>query len=105
MSKTGGKEVYFVSVMKTCQIGFLVDMVKEVVKVMDLPVDYDVRVYKNVLSCCGIGGLDVIIEITARADENRIKAIALRAMSRVLGFCREEGLEVGHDSLGKYEAF
>jgi len=67
MSKTGGREVYFVSAMKTCQIGFLDDMVKEVVKEMGLPVDYDVRVYKNVLFCCGIGGLDVIIEITARA--------------------------------------
>ena len=104
MPKIGGREVYFVNAMNTCQIDFLVKKVKEVVKEINLPVDHDVRVYKNVLSCCGIGGLGLIVEIVG-PDENRIKAIALRAMSRILGFCREEGLEVGHDSLGKYEAF
>ena len=102
MSKIGGREVYFVNAMHTWQIDFLIDRVKEVVKEMGLPADYDVRIYKNVLSCCGIGGLGLIIEIVG-PDEDGIKAIDLRAMSRILEFCEKEGLEVGHHSLGQYE--
>jgi hypothetical protein len=103
MSRMGAREVYFVKAMNTRQIGFLVDEVKEVVKEMGLPVDYDVRVYKNVLSCCGIGGLGVVIEIVG-PDEDGIKAIDLRAMSRILEFCEKEGLEVGHHSFGQFES-
>ena len=103
MSKIGGREVYFVNAMNTSQIDFLVDKVKKVVKEINLPVDYDVRVYKNVLSCCGIGGLGLIVEIVG-PDENQIKAIDLRAMSRILEFCEKEGLEVGHHSFGQYES-
>jgi hypothetical protein len=103
MPKIGGREVYFVNAMNTRQIDFLVDKVKEVVKEMGFPADYDLRIYKNVLSCCGIGGLSVIIEIVG-PDENGIKAIDLRAMSRILEFCEKEGLAVGHHSLGSYES-
>jgi hypothetical protein len=103
MSKIGGREVYFVNAMHPWQIDFLVDKVKEVVKDMSLPPDYDVRIYKNVLSCCGIGGLGLIIEIVG-PDEDEIKAIDLRAISRILEFCEKEGLEVGHHSLGHYES-
>jgi hypothetical protein len=102
MSKIGGREVYFVNAMQPWQIDFLIDKVKEVVKDMGVPADYDVRIYKNVLSCCGIGGLGLIIEIVG-PDEDGIKAIDLRAMSRILEFCEKEGLEVGHHSLGQYE--
>ena len=103
MPKIGGREVYFVNAMNTRQIDFLVNKVKEVVKEINLPVDYDVRVYKNVLSCCGIGGLGLIVEIVG-PDENQIKAIDLRAMSRILEFCEKEGLAVGHHSFGQYES-
>ncbi len=103
MPKIGGREVYFVNAMNTQQIDFLIEKVREVVKEMKLPVDYDVRIYKNVLSCCGIGGLSIIIEIVG-PDEDGIKAIDMRAMSRILEFCEKEGLEVGHHSVGQYES-
>ena len=103
MPKIGGREVYFVDARNTRQIDFLVEKVKEVVKDMGMPTDYDLRIYKNVLSCCGIGGLSVIIEIVG-PEENGIKAIDLRAMSRILEFCEKEGLAVGHHSLGCYES-
>jgi hypothetical protein len=103
MPKIGGREVYFVNAMNTQQIDFLIEKVREVVNEMKLPADYDVKIYKNVLSCCGIGGLSVIIEIVG-PDEDGIKSIDLRAMSRILEFCEKEGLEVGHHSVGQYES-
>jgi len=103
MPKIGGREVYFVNAMNPQQIDFLIEKVREVVKEMKLPIDYDVRIYKNVLSCCGIGGLSVIIEVVG-PDEDGIKAIDMRAMSRILEFCEKEGLEVGHHSVGQYES-
>jgi len=103
MSKMGGREVYFVNARNSRQIDYLVDKVKEVMKEMSLPVDYDVRVYKNVFACCGIGGLGLVIEI-AGPEEDRIKAIDLRAMSKVLEFCEKEGMAVGHHSFGQYES-
>lgn len=102
MRKIGGREVYFVNAMNTHQIDFLIDKVREVVKEMELPAGYDVKIYKNVLSCCGIGGLSMIIEIVGPEDD-KIRAIDLRAVSRILEFCEKEGLEVGHHSLGQYE--
>lgn len=103
MPKIGSREVYFVNAMNTRQIDFLIEKVKEVVANMGLPADYDVRIYKNVLSCCGIGGLGVIIEVVG-PDENGIKEVDLRAMSKILEFCEKEGLQVGHHSFGQYES-
>src|SRR4030042_2126973 len=97
MPNIGCREVYFVKAMNSRQIDFLIEKVKEVVKEMGLPVDYDVRIYKNVYTCCGIGGLGVIIEVVG-PEEDRIKAIDLRAVSRILEFCEKEGFDVGHHS-------
>jgi hypothetical protein len=103
MPKIGGREVYFVNAMNTQQIDFLIEKVREVVEELKLPADYDVKIYKNVLSCCGIGGLSIVIEVVG-PDEDGIKAIDVRAMSRILEFCEKEGLEVGHHSVGQYES-
>jgi len=103
MSKIGCREVYFVKATEPHQIDFLIDQVKEVVKDLRLPVDYDVRIYKNVPTCCGVGGLGLIIEVVG-PDEERIRAIDLRAMSRVLEFCEKEGYDVTHHSFGQYES-
>jgi hypothetical protein len=102
MSKIGCREIHFVKATNPRQIDFLIEKVKEVVGEMKLPVDYDVRIYKNVLTCCGIGGLGVIIEVVG-PEEDKMKAIDLRAMSRILEFCETEGLNVGHHSYGPYE--
>jgi spore maturation protein SpmB len=103
MSKIGCREIYFVKAMQSRQVDFLIDKVKEVVKEMGLPPEYDVRVYKNVYSCCGTGGLGVIIEVVG-PEEEKIRAIDLRTVSKILEFCEKEGYDVGHHSLGQYES-
>ena len=103
MSKIGCREVYFIDAMQSRQVDFLIEKVKEAVKEMRFPPEYDIRIYKNVFSCCGIGGLGVIVEVVG-PEEEKIKAIDLRAISRILEFCEKEGYEVGHHSLGQYES-
>jgi hypothetical protein len=81
----------------------LIDKVKEAVKEMRVPREYDIRIYKNVYACCGVGGLGVIIEVIG-PEEEKLRAIDLRAMSKILEFCEKEGYEVGHHSFGQYES-
>jgi hypothetical protein len=81
----------------------LIDNVKDVVKEMKLPAEYDIRIYKNVYCCCGVGGLGVIIEVVG-PEEEKIKEIDLRTVSRVVQFCEKEGYEVGHHSIGQFES-
>lgn len=103
MSKIGCREVYFVNAMRPRQIDFLIDKVKEVVREMGLPPEYDIRIYRNVYACCGVGGLGVVIEVVG-PEEERIRAIDLRAMSRILEFCEKEGYSVGYHSFGQFES-
>jgi len=103
MPNIGCREIYFFETQQSYQVDFLVDKVKDAVKGMSLPREYDVRIYKNVYSCCGVGGLGVIIEVVG-PEEEKIKEIDLRAMSRILQFCEKEGYELGHHSLGQYES-
>ena len=102
MSKIGCREVYFINAMRMRQIDFLIDKIKEVVKEMGVPPEYDIRIYRNVYSCCGLGGIGVIVEVVG-PEEKKVKAIDLRAVSRILEFCEKEGYEVGHHSLEPYE--
>jgi hypothetical protein len=103
MSRVSCREIYFVKALQSRQVDFLIDKVKDVVKEMGLPPEYDVRIYKNVYTCCGTAGLGVIIEVIG-PEEERIKAIDLRAVSKILEFCEKEGFDVGHHSLGQYES-
>jgi hypothetical protein len=97
------REIYFTKATQTHQVDLLIDKVKETVKEMSLPAEYDVRIYRNVYSCCGVGGLGIIIEVVG-PDEEKLRAIDLRAMSRVLEFCEKEGYDVGYHSFGQYES-
>jgi hypothetical protein len=102
MPRIGCREIYFVKAMQSRQVDFLIDKVKEVVKEMGLPPEYDIRIYKNVYTCCGTGGLSVIVEVVG-PEEEKIKAIDLRAVSKILEFCEKEGYAVGHHSFGQRE--
>jgi hypothetical protein len=102
MSKIGCREVYFNDATQLSRIDYLIDKVKEVLKEMSLSSEYEVRVYKNVQTCCGVGGLGLVVEVVG-PDEERIKAIDLRAMSRILEFCEVEGVNMTHHSFGQYE--
>lgn len=102
MSKIGCREVYFIKA-QSYEIDFLIDKVKEAVKEMGLPPEYDIRVYKNVYSCCGVGGIGLIVEV-AGPEADKIKAIDLRAISRVMEFCEKEGYDIEHHTFGEYES-
>jgi len=102
MSKIGCREIYFVKAIHSRKIDFLIDKIKEVVKEMGIPPEYDVRVYKNVYACCGIGGLGVIIEVVG-PQKDKIRAIDLRAMSRILEFCEKEGYEIGYHNFEPHD--
>jgi len=103
MPRVSCREIYFTKATQASQVDFLTDKVKEIVKEMGLSPEYDVRMYKNVYTCCGVGGLGLIIEVVG-PDEETLKAIDLRAMARVLEFCEKEGYDVGYHSFGQYES-
>ncbi len=88
--------------MQAHQVDYIIDQVKQAIYGMTLPTDYDVRVYKNVLSCCGIGGLAIVIEI-AGPEEEKIRAVDLKAISQIIEFCEKEGYDVGYHSIGPLE--
>jgi hypothetical protein len=88
--------------MQSRKINLLVDKIKEVVKEMGIPPEYDIRVYKNVYACCGIGGVGVIIEVVG-PEEKKIKEIDLRAVSKILEFCEKEGFEVGYHAVEQHD--
>jgi hypothetical protein len=102
MSKIGCREIYFIEAKQSCQIDFLIDKVKEAIKGMSLPPEYDVRIYKNVYACCGVGGNSLIVEVVG-SEEEMIRAIDLRAISKILEFCEKEGYTIGHHTLERYE--
>jgi predicted HicB family RNase H-like nuclease len=102
VSKIGCREIHFVKATNPSQIDFLIVKIKEALRKMEIPTDYEVRIYRNVLACCGIGGFSLIVEV-AGSDEEKIKAIDLRATSRIIEFCEKEGIEVGNHSSGKFE--
>ena len=103
MPRISCREIYFTKTTQSRQVDFLIDKIKEIVNEMSLPPQFDVRIYKNVYSCCGVGGLGLIVEVVG-PDEEKLRAIDLRAMSRVLEFCEKEGYDVGYHSFGQYES-
>ena len=102
MTKIGCREIHFIKATQSHQIDFMIERVKEALSTMKIPAGYDVKIYKNVFSCCGIGGLGVIIEADG-PEEEELREIDIRAMSKVLEFCEQEGLEIGHHTYGSYE--
>ena len=102
MSKVGCREIYFVETKQSHQIDFLVDRLKEAIKDMGLPSEYEVRIYRNVYACCGVGSNSLIVEV-AGPEEETIRAIDLKAMSKILEFCEKEGYTIGHHTLERYE--
>jgi len=89
------REIYFVKATRPRQIDFLIDEVKSAVREVGVPPEYDIRVYKNVYACCGVGGLSIIIEVVG-SEEEKIRVIDKRALSKIIEFCEKEGYEVEH---------
>ena len=103
MSMISCREIHFNQIPNPDQVDELINIVKDIIEEMKLPSTYNVKFFKNIFSCCGTGGLDLILEVTG-PDEERIKAIDLRAMSRVLEYCEKQGYSMGAHSLGRFES-
>jgi len=103
MTRISCREIHFNQGTPPGQVDVLIENVKQIIKEMKLPSAYNVKIYKNVFSCCGAAGLDLIVEVVG-PDEETLKAIDLRAMSRVLEFCEKQGYGVGYHSFGQYES-
>jgi len=90
MSRTSCRECYFIKV--SCKnIDSLIERVRSAIMEMGVPSGYEINVYKNVYACCGVGGIGVIIEVTG--EEEKIRAVDLKAVSKVMEICEKEGLE------------
>ncbi|MGB8779277.1 MAG: hypothetical protein WCD81_01350 [Candidatus Bathyarchaeia archaeon] len=89
--------------MQSRSIDLLIDKIKSAVEETGVPPEYDIRIYKNVYACMGgVAGLGVIIEVVG-PEEERIKAIDLRAVSKILEFCEKEGCEIGDHALEQHD--
>ena len=103
MAKISCREIHFSQCPDPDQIDELINVVKQTIEEMKLPSDYNVKIFKNIFSCCGTGGLDLILEVTGPTEET-LKAIDLRAASRVLEYCEKQGYSMGAHSLGRFES-
>lgn len=103
MTRVSCREITFTEAALANQIDSLIGKVEEIVKEMNLPSGCDVRIYRNVYTCCGVGGLGLIIEVVG-PDEETLKAIDSRVMSKVMEFCEKEGFKLGSHSFGEYES-
>lgn len=97
------REIHFSQCPDTDQVDKLINIVRQTIEEMKLPSAYNVKIFKNIFSCCGTGGLDLILEVTG-PEEQTLKAIDLRAASRVLEYCEKQGYSMGAHSLGRFES-
>jgi hypothetical protein len=97
------REIHFSQCPNPDQVDELINVVKLTIEEMELPSAYNVKIFKNIFSCCGTGGLDLILEVTG-PDEETLKVIDLRAASRVLEYCEKQGYSMGAHSLGRFES-
>jgi hypothetical protein len=95
--------MHFNQCERSDQIDDLINNIEQIIEEMKLPATYNVKVFKNIFSCCGTAGLDIIMEVVG-PDEETLKAIDLRVTSRVLEFCEKHGYGTGDHSLGKFES-
>ena len=97
------REIHFMECSHPSQVDALIDSLRRIIEGMKLPATYNVKIFKNVFSCCGTGGLDVILEVEG-PDKKKLKAIDLKAMSKVLEYCEKQGVDLGAHSLGHFES-
>jgi len=97
------REIHFSKYPNPDQVEELINVVKQTIEEMKLPSTCNVKIFKNIFSCCGTGGLDLILEVTG-PDEETLEAVDLRATSRVLEYCEKQGYSMGAHSLGRFES-
>ena len=103
MTVVSCREIHFSQYPNPDQVEELINVVKQTIEEMKLPSTCNVKIFKNIFSCCGTGGLDLILEVTG-PDEETLEAVDLRAASRVLEYCEKQGYSMGAHSLGRFES-
>jgi len=103
MTVVSCREIHFSQYPNPDQVDELINVVKQTIEEMKLPSTCNVKIFKNIFSCCGTGGLDLILEVTG-PDEKTLEAVDLRAASRVLEYCEKQGYSMGAHSLGRFES-
>jgi len=103
MTVVSCREIHFSQYPNPDQVEELINVVKQTIEEMKLPSTCNVKIFKNIFSCCGTGGLDLILEVTG-PDEKTLEAVDLRAASRVLEYCEKQGYSMGAHSLGRFES-
>jgi len=91
MSKVSCRECYFIKATGA-NVDHVIRLVKDALEKTHVPPKYNVSVYKNVYACCGVSGSGVIIEITG-PEEEKIRSIDLKVVSKILEICEKEGFE------------
>jgi hypothetical protein len=91
MSKVSLRECYFIKA-SGAGIDHIIRKVKSTIEETGIPPKYNVNVYKNVYACCGVSGSGIIIEITG-PEEEKIKSLDLKFVSKILEICEKEGFE------------
>lgn len=101
MAKICCRETHFIDASNPGQVDFLIEKIKETVEKMKLSPDYDVRIYRNVYSCCGIGGLGLIIEV-AGPEEEKMKEIDKKTVATIMEYCERYASKLDHN-MEKFE--
>jgi hypothetical protein len=91
MSKVSLRECYFIKATGA-NINYLIKKVKSAIEEEGVPPNYHINVYKNVYACCGVSGSGIIVEIRG-PEEEKIRKIDLKAVSKILELCEKEGIE------------
>lgn len=91
MSKVSCRECYFIKA-SGASVDHVIRKVQSVIEETGVPPKYHVNVYKNVYACCGVSGSGIIIEITG-PEEEKIKSLDLKFVSKILEICEKEGFE------------
>jgi len=91
MSKVSLRECYFIK-STGANIDYLIQKVKSAIEEEGVPPKYHINIYKNVYACCGVSGSGIIVEIRG-PEEEKIRKIDLKAVSKILEICEKEGIE------------
>jgi len=91
MTKVSCRECYFIKATGA-NIDYVIRRVKSAIEEVGVPPKYHINVYKNVYACCGVSGSGIIVEITG-PEEEKIRSLDLKAVSKILEICEKEGIE------------
>ena len=91
MSKIGRRECYLIKISSQ-NVERLIEQVNSALAEMNIPSECSVNVYRSVFACCGVSPNEVIIEVTG-PNEEEIKAIDLRAASKIIEICEKRGID------------